>query len=127
MKIRLNALLFLMFLVPGAYANENVFEEEVAHLLAYVEESGCTFTRNGKIYSSVEARAHIDRKYKHIKKRISSTEQFITYGASKSSITGKKYTVDCDGEVVPSGQWLKKELTLLRKQRSSASTGHTEE
>lgn len=128
MMMRLYAVLCLtLLLVSGARANEHVFEEEVAHLLAYVETSGCIFIRNGKTYTSVEARAHMERKYKHIKKRISSAEHFITYGASKSSITGKKYMVDCDGEVVPSGQWLHEELTLSRKQRPAISTENAEQ
>lgn len=124
---RLYVILFLLLFVPEAFGNDPAFEEEVAHLLTFVEQSDCTFFRNGKAYSSIEARAHIDNKYNYIKGRISSAEQFITYGASKSSITGKKYTVDCEGATMTSGQWLGEELAAFRKNRATASgtTGKT--
>ena len=114
-------ILLLFLFIPGAHGSDGVFEQEVAHLLTFVEQSDCTFIRNGKDYSSAEARAHINKKYNYIKKRISSAEQFITYGASKSSITGKKYTVDCDGVSMTSGQWLRDELAAFRKSSAAAS------
>lgn len=121
MKLSLYLLLLLLLPVPAAYGMDGVLEEEVAHLLMYVEQSDCTFIRNGKTYSASEAREHIGRKYNYIKGRISSTEQFITYGASKSSITGKKYTIECGGVSMPSGQWLRDELAVFRKKRTTDS------
>jgi len=111
--------LLALLLLPAAaiYADDRVWEEEVAHLLNYIEHSACTFIRNGTSYTSADARSHIERKYNHIKNRIASAEQFITYGASKSSITGNRYLVECNGVTVPSGPWLRDELAAFRKAR----------
>ncbi len=111
----------LVLSVAAAQANQNRFEDEVAHLLNYIEQSDCTFIRNGTSYSAAEARAHIGRKFDHIKSRISSAEQFITYGASKSSITGKAYSIDCGGVSMESGRWLSEELEAYRKARAAIS------
>ena len=92
--------------------------DEIEHLLNFVAKSGCTFERNGNDYDSVEARAHIQRKYDHIKNRISTTEDFIRYAASESSISGKKYHATCNGQTITSGDWLTKELQDYRKSSS---------
>lgn len=105
--------LFLIFtLSPVVNANE----QEVTHLLGFIEKSGCTFIRNNKNYNSAKARKHIERKYKHIQDRITTTEEFIRYAATKSSITHKAYTVICGSEEVqPSSNWLLRELDLFRE------------
>ena len=89
--------------------------DEIEHLLNFVAPSGCTFERNGNQYDSVEAREHIQRKYEHIKGRISTTEDFIRYAASESSISGKKYHATCNGQTITSGDWLSKELARYRQ------------
>jgi hypothetical protein len=73
--------------------------------------------RNNKEYDAAQARAHITRKYEHVKTRISSAEQFITYAASESSITGKKYEVTCGETTMLSREWLEKELRSFREAR----------
>jgi len=90
-------------------------DEEIGHLLQFVEQSQCTFERNGKLYSSHQARAHISRKYSHIKKRVKNTEDFIRYAATQSSITGKKYHATCNGETITSEAWLSNELSRYRQ------------
>lgn len=88
--------------------------EEIASLLNFVEQSKCTFIRNGKEYDSFEARQHIEKKYNYYKERISSVEDFIRYAAEKSSITGKPYRVLCDGVHMNSSDWLNAELDEVR-------------
>ena len=100
--------------VQPALGEDRDWQEEVAHLLSFIEESDCSFIRNGKEYDSVEARAHISKKYEYVKKRISSAEQFITYAASKSSITGTPYQVSCGEATMPSSQWLEEALQHYR-------------
>jgi hypothetical protein len=92
--------------------------DEIEHLLSFVAESGCIFERNGTRYDSVEARVHIQRKYDHIKDRVNSTEDFIRYAASKSSMSGKKYQATCDGQTISSEEWLTKELKRYRQPAS---------
>jgi len=92
--------------------------DEIEHLLNFVAASGCTFERNGNDYDSVEAREHIQRKYNHIKDKIKTTEDFIRYAASESSMSGKKYHATCNGQTITSGDWLTKELDRYRQQSS---------
>ena len=90
-------------------------EDEVNHLLLFVEESGCDFIRNGDHYASLEASRHLRKKYNYLKSKISKTENFITYAGSKSSISGKIYTVICEDVEVPSSVWLTSELLRYRR------------
>ena len=97
-----------------AVGSDADWQKEVDYLLNYVEQSGCSFNRNGKVYDSVQAREHITKKYDYVKKRINSAEQFITYAATKSSITGKSYQVTCGDATRPSGTWLQEALRNYR-------------
>ncbi len=92
--------------------------DEIEHLLNFVAASGCIFERNGNDYDSVEARAHIQRKYDHLKNRINSTEDFIRHAASKSSMSGRKYHATCNGQTISSEDWLTTELKRYRRQTS---------
>ena len=119
MKLLFSLLLFLSF-VPAHAGN---MAEEVNHLLQYVEQSGCTFERNGSEHDAKEARKHIERKYDYLKSRLHTTEQFIRYAASESSITGRKYHVICNGKRMLSSEWLDAELKRYREQQKDVAAG----
>ena len=89
-------------------------DAEIEHLLAYIDASGCTFVRNGKSHDSHDAGAHIRKKYAYIKKRIKTTEDFIRYAATKSSMSGSPYQVVCNGEATATADWLSRELVRFR-------------
>jgi len=89
--------------------------EEIESLLLFIEQSECTFVRNGNHYDTLKAREHIEKKYAYYKERITSTEDFIQYSATKSSITGEPYMVICNGVNMATSDWLKAELAELRK------------
>jgi hypothetical protein len=89
--------------------------EEIASLLLFIEQSECTFIRNGKHYDSLEAREHIEKKYAYYKERINTAEDFILYSATKSSITGEPYRVICKGVNMFTSDWLNQELDELSK------------
>jgi hypothetical protein len=89
-------------------------EAEVEHLLHYINTSDCSFIRNGKSHDSIDAGAHIRKKYAHIKSRIKTTEDFIQYAATKSSISGRPYEIICDGEKMATAEWLAQELDRFR-------------
>jgi hypothetical protein len=112
--MRMPTLLVFLLLLPVPTAAVGM-EEEIAHLLLYVEASGCTFVRNGKEHTAAEGREHIAMKYDHVKKRVKSTEDFIKYAASKSSLSGKPYTVRCGDEEMPTAGWLSAELARFRQ------------
>jgi len=93
-------------------------ENEIKHLLAFIADSGCTFIRNNDEYPSIKAKSHIERKYNYVKSRVSSTEDFIKYAATKSSMSGKHYMVSCSGDKTASSQWLLDELAVYREHQS---------
>jgi hypothetical protein len=59
-------------------------------------------------------------KYDYARKWISSTEDFIEYTATKSSMSGKLYHVICQGERIPSGAWLETELQRYRLEKGKS-------
>jgi hypothetical protein len=89
---------------------------EINHLIKYVSDSGCTFIRNGNAYSSAEAVAHINKKYAYFKAEIDSAEKFIELSATRSTFSGKSYTIKCPGkDLLESRQWLLEELQAFRR------------
>ncbi|MGI9331330.1 MAG: DUF5329 family protein [Gammaproteobacteria bacterium] len=95
-------------------------DPEITYLLTTVESSGCTFIRNGDDHASADAADHLRMKYKRAGKRIGSAEDFIKRIASKSFLSGKPYTIQCEGdEPEPTGEWLSEQLAEFR----SASQG----
>jgi hypothetical protein len=90
-------------------------QEEISHLLDQIAQSNCQFIRNAKTYSAEQALEHINKKYNHLKKRIRTTEQFITYAASRSSITGSEYLIRCGDVTTTSKQWLEEQLRVYRQ------------
>lgn len=91
---------------------------EVEALLAQLQSSSCDFNRNGSWHMPAEARAHLLRKlaYFEEKSMVGTADQFIELAATRSSSSGKPYLVRCPGSAtVPSGDWLKARLAVLRK------------
>jgi len=88
--------------------------DEINHLLEFMAQSDCTYVRNGKEYSALEARDHIASKYESVKWRIKTTEGFIGKIASRSSLSGKQYLIRCEGEEQTTEQWLFRELGNYR-------------
>ena len=101
-----------------AYADK---EAEIQHLLNYVENSQCLFIRNGSTHKSADAKAHIMKKYNYYKSRIDNAEEFIEYSATKSTMSGKKYKVRCDGKEYLTAQWLNDELNNYRNKTAAAN------
>ena len=90
-------------------------DPEIDYLLTAVESSGCTFIRNGDDHPSPEAADHLRMKYERAGKRISSAEDFIKRIASKSSLSGRPYTIQCEGGAPePTGEWLSEQLAEFR-------------
>ena len=93
-------------------------QPEVAHLLQFVKNSPCKVNRNGSFHQGEDAAAHIMKKYDYFKKKIKTTEQFIEYSASKSTMSKKYYTVLCDGQKpIRTRDWLLQELATYREQQ----------
>ena len=96
-------------------AHASAIEDEISHLLLFVKNTECEYDRNGTIHNGKEAAKHIQTKYNYFKKKITSTEEFIELSATKSTLSGKPYTVQCEGvEKITSKDWLLNELENYR-------------
>lgn len=93
-------------------------QREVEALIAALGDSGCRFQRNGTWHDARAAQAHLRRKYDWLRERdrVSSAEQFIDVGASRSSMTGRAYQVRCEGQPTQTAaQWLLARLAQIRR------------
>lgn len=118
-RFPLLALLFIFsFLTPAARADSKLEDRattETIELIKRVEQSGCTFIRNGDKHSAKEAADHLATKVKRAGKKHLSAENFISKIASKSSQSGDPYwMVFADGRTVKSGDWLTEQLADIR-------------
>ena len=102
--------------VGGASSHNQ--QQEIDHLLQFIEHSDCTFIRNNRSYSGVRAREHIENKFNYVKKRKQqlSAEEFIEYAASRSSLSKKQYQVNCGPDTLTSESWLVGELERYRQE-----------
>jgi hypothetical protein len=98
-------------------ATPTVAQTEVHYLLAYIESSECEFYRNGAAYDAAHAAAHLRSKYASMDAagRIPTAEDFIDRVASRSSLTGRNYDVQCAGQERRwTAPWLRDVLARLR-------------
>ena len=120
-RILLAGILFF-FTIPAvsfADSQKDTLDREITHLLDFINHSECEFVRNGESHTGPKAREHIEKKYNYVKKRVDSTENFIKYAASRSSLSRKPYTIQCGEEIITSRVWLTEELERYRQTVSS--------
>ena len=93
---------------------------EVEHLISFVSNTSCQIERNWISHNGDEAITHIQQKYDYFRDDIKTTEQFIEYSATKSTMTGRDYLVKCTGHSpIKTRDWLVQELQKYRAQRKS--------
>lgn len=107
-----------LMLAVSVHADVPVHQvEEVEHLFSFIRNSDCILERNGSQHAAQKAVKHIRNKYDYFRDEIKSTEGFIRLSASKSTISGEYYKVQCPGEKKMNTQdWL---LMELKRYRSS--------
>ncbi|MDH3908154.1 MAG: DUF5329 domain-containing protein [Gammaproteobacteria bacterium] len=119
--MRLLCLLTMLALLSPAAVLAGNTESEIEYLIASIGDSNCTFVRNGSRHDAEDAEDHLRMKYRRGKRYATSAELFIERLASKSSMSGKLYTMECpDSETVPSGEWLTARLHEYRAQVSNS-------
>lgn len=96
---------------------------EVEHLIAQVRATDCRFHRNGEWHDAPAAADHLARKYRIARflGREGTAEDFIEKAATRSSVTGEPYRVQC-GEAPPrpSAEWLRERLEAFRDRPEAA-------
>ena len=113
---RLFAVLLVSVVSCTPAAAGATMQEEISHLLNFIETSDCIFIRNGSRHDPKEAVKHIEKKYNYLKKQIKNTEDFIKGAATKSSLSGRTYMIICNGIEMPTADWLAVELKIFRSQ-----------
>ena len=90
-------------------------DQEVQHLITFISNSNATFIRNGDEHTSKEAAEHLAMKYRKAKRYAKTADDFINNLASKSSWSGKAYTVILSsGAKLTANSWLTNELIRFR-------------
>jgi len=85
------AVTLLLLCMGLAAAEQSDMDAEISHLLTYLAASDCRYVRNG-------------------------TERFIELSASKSTLSGKSYSIRCPGQSEQSSKaWLNAELQRYRR------------
>ena len=110
-------LLGLAMAWPAVAATPAVAVREVEALVAALGASGCDFQRNGRWYPAKKAEEQLRRKYDYLRERdkVATAEQFIALAGTRSSMSGRAYSVRCPGKpVVDSAAWLQGRLRALR-------------
>ena len=109
--------IFICIVSVPVFASD--MQSEINYLLAFLENSECQYERNGKIHTGKDTLNHVKKKYKYFKNKIDSTEKFIEYSATKSTLSGKYYMVLCkDSPKVKTQDWLLQELKNYRSKDS---------
>ncbi|MBT8364461.1 MAG: DUF5329 domain-containing protein [Deltaproteobacteria bacterium] len=133
MKIPISGFLIYLFLACYiAFAEKAAQSQNLAtainYMLAFVENSDCTFIRNDKAHTAKEAVAHMQRKYDHFKDEIKTPEDFIRLAASKSLMSGRPYMVRTkDGKLMKSETWLLEALKDYRTRQRQPDTDTTQQ
>lgn len=113
MKLRL--CLALLTITLTAQADEESLQLELDGLFTLVAQSNCLFIRNGSEHDAEDAADHMRLKSRRGKKYYDSTEQYIDRLATKSSWSGKAYSVQCPNQPpLSSNEWLHGLLIELR-------------
>ena len=88
---------------------------EIDYLLSSVAQSHCTFIRNGKSHTATVAADHLRMKYRRARWAVDNADEFIDRLASRSSMTGEVYTMQCaDADAAPTREWLTARLAEFR-------------
>jgi len=119
---KLNLLFFILTSIMSTPVFCSDMQNEIDHLLKFVENTECQYERNGTSHTGKDAAEHIKKKYEYFKDKIDSTEKFIELSATKSTMSGKYYMILCKGNSkIKSQDWLLQELTQYRKKNSGTN------
>src|SRR5205085_1640697 len=89
-------------------------DQAIARLFSSIETCGCKFLRNERVWSPHEMAEHLRHKLSFYKNSVQTPRDFIEVVASRSVITGEKYTViTAAGHELTLREWL--EATLTRR------------
>lgn len=117
MRRMIAAMVLFALLALPAFARQDAEQQRIAYLIDSVATlQGATFIRNGTGYDATQAADHMRLKLRFAGSRVKTAEDFITYCATGSSMSGIKYTIRFqDGRVVDSAAFLLSKLADYAK------------
>ena len=121
---RLLAIAFLTFAVAANAGERSAAQNaRIDYLLGVVASlHDAQFIRNGTSYDSAAAVKHLRLKLRAAGSRIKTAEDFISYCASASSVSGRPYEIRfSDGQVVLSADFLRQKLLEFDKENGTPS------
>jgi hypothetical protein len=113
---RISMALMLGFMFSSAMAKAPLTEtQKIESLITSVETlKGAVFIRNGSEYSGAQAAHHLRMKWDSAGSKVKTADDFITYCASESSFSGKKYQIRfADGTTVNSEEYFRAQLKKI--------------
>jgi hypothetical protein len=115
-------LLFALLAMP-AFARQNAEQQKITYLIDSVAAlQGATFIRNGTDYDAARAASHMRLKLRFAGSRVETADDFIKYCATRSSVTGTRYTIRFpDGRVVDAATFLHTRLTAYPRPTASST------
>jgi Family of unknown function (DUF5329) len=121
---RLIAVLMLFaLLATPAFGQQDVEQQKIAYLIDSVANlKDATFIRNGTAYDAAHAADHMRLKLRFAGSRVKTAEDFITFCATGSSMSGIKYSIRfSDGRTVDSATFLRGKLVEYEAKTASGS------
>jgi hypothetical protein len=113
-------LLVIIFANPVNSDVPPEMKHEIEHLIYFIKNTSCQINRNGQYYDGEKAVAHIQKKYHYFRDKINTTEQFVAYSATKSTMSRKYYMVKCGNQQPEKTKdWLLNELKKYRENRNT--------
>jgi superfamily II DNA helicase RecQ len=117
-------LIFFICLATSAWAQPDVEQEKIAYLVASIANlKDATFIRNGESYDAERAGEHLRLKLRYVGNRVKTAEDFITYCATRSSMSGAKYEIRFhDGSTIDSATFLRAKLAQYEVEKAKNGT-----
>ena len=107
---------FVLFCASPSRAVPPVAEQvRIDRLIDTVaNQKGAKFVRNGTVYAAADAARFMRGKLGSMGARVLTASEFIEQIATRSSTTGKLYTIQfADGHTLPAAEFLKEELRRM--------------
>lgn len=113
----LGALVMPAWAAPVAPRQPLTEQQKIAYLITSVADlHDAAFIRNGKSYDAQQAAAHLRLKLRFAGDRAATAEGFIACCATRSSMSGIKYTIRfSDGRVVDAATYLHNRLAAYEQ------------
>lgn len=101
----------LLALAP-AFAQDTIERARIEYLIRSIEGlKGAVFIRNGSEHDGRKAAAHLRMKWEKAGSKVVTAEDFIRLCASKSSMTGKPYSIrHANGQVTTAERYFRSKL-----------------